>query len=339
MNDTAPASGGLGNPRILLVDDSRLARAAMRDILEAAGYQNIVEATSAAEAFGLLGLGKPGVAERPAVDLVLLDGVLPDMDGISACRMIKADERLARVPVIMVTAREGLGNLSDAFAAGVMDYIAKPIGEVELLARVRSAISFKQESDRRRRKEEELFKLAGRFAEANKELRRITNLDGLTGVANRRFFDQEFERQWRRSQRSQTPLAVLMMDIDHFKLYNDRYGHQQGDECLRAVARALQARAKRPADLVARYGGEEFVALLPETPAVGVLALAREMCSAVAGLGLEHASSPVAPHVTLSVGAAWAMPARDRAKEELLADADRALYRAKDQGRNRAVAA
>jgi diguanylate cyclase (GGDEF)-like protein len=321
-----------------VVDDSRLARAAILGILQAIGLCDAQEAATVAQAFDLLGLGRPGPQGGPGFDLVLLDVVMPDMDGISACRRIKAEPRLREVPVIMVTAQSDVDSLHEAFAAGAMDYITKPIREVELLARVRSALALKHESDRRRKKEEELVKLARQLALANQELKLLSNRDGLTGVANRRFFDQELAREWNRAQRAGASLAVLMIDIDHFKLYNDRYGHQQGDECLRAVARALAAQVGRPGDLLARYGGEEFAAVLPHTNVEGALKVAETMCQAVRGLAITHRASLVDDHVTISLGLAAVVPAQELSRMALLKAADQALYQAKHQGRNRATA-
>lgn len=173
----------------------------------------------------------------------------------------------------------------------------------------------------------------------NARLDELSHRDGLLGIANRRRFDARLLEEWRRSARGQTPLSLLMIDVDHFKLYNDRYGHPAGDRCLQAVARAAAAStAKRPADLLARYGGEELVVLLPETPAPGALQVARGIQAAIAALHLPHADSPVAPEVTVSIGAATLQARPGSEAVALLAAADGALYSAKTTGRNRVVA-
>jgi diguanylate cyclase (GGDEF)-like protein len=323
--------------RVLVVDDSRLARAAIVSILRGVGLRDVQEAATVSQAFALLGVDLPESSGTP-FDLVLLDVVMPDLDGISACRRLKAEKSLRHVPVIMVTAQSDMESLREAFQAGAMDYITKPIREVELLARVHSALTLKRESDRRLKKEQELVKLARQLAHANQELRLLSNRDGLTGVANRRFFEQEFDREWNRAQRAGHPLAVLMMDIDHFKLYNDHYGHQQGDECLREVARTLAAQVGRPGDLLARYGGEEFVAVLPQTAREGALKVAEGMCQAVRSLAIKHSASRVDDNLTISLGLAAVVPTQDSTRGALLRAADQALYQAKQQGRNRAVA-
>jgi diguanylate cyclase (GGDEF)-like protein len=167
-------------------------------------------------------------------------------------------------------------------------------------------------------------------------LRKLAYMDGLTGLANRRHFDTTLQAEWRRCRRSGKPLALVMLDIDHFKLYNDRYGHQQGDEALKAVATALRTGLARPHDLVARYGGEEFVCLLPECDLAGARHKAQALCRAVQALGLEHKGSLVASVVTISAGVASQVPDGDSTPEALLAQADAHLYRAKQRGRNRA---
>jgi len=181
----------------------------------------------------------------------------------------------------------------------------------------------------------------GALAEANARLEALSNRDGLLGIANRRYFDSALDSEWRRAMRNGQPLSLLMIDVDHFKLYNDCYGHPQGDSCLQALARAVQlpGTPKRPGDLVARYGGEELVVLLPNTALHGAVATARTIQRAVADLHIAHAGSPVAAEVTLSIGVATLLPERHTEPRLLLAAADRALYAAKNSGRNRVVCA
>jgi len=187
------------------------------------------------------------------------------------------------------------------------------------------------------RKYEQLRQTEALLQQANEELFRLATTDALTGIANRRSFDDHLEREWRRMVREQSPLSLLMADIDFFKNYNDRYGHQAGDACLHAVAEAIRSRACRPGDFIARYGGEEFVVILPGTPAAGALYIAEEIRRAVRALEIPHADSRVDAFVTLSLGVAQTVPAAGRTPEALLREADRALYAAKNQGRNRVV--
>jgi diguanylate cyclase (GGDEF)-like protein len=176
-----------------------------------------------------------------------------------------------------------------------------------------------------------------KLANANRELERLAHLDGLTGLANRRCFDDYLALEWRRMQREGQSLSLIMADVDFFKAYNDTYGHPQGDECLKAVARELDRCTKRPADLAARYGGEEFAIVLPNTPLEGALTIARTIQECVKQLDLEHERSEIAASVTLSLGVASCVPQPELSWEGLLQLADKALYRAKKSGRDRVI--
>lgn len=173
----------------------------------------------------------------------------------------------------------------------------------------------------------------------NAELKKLVDIDGLTGVANRRHFDERLEDEWRRARRAQYPVALLMIDIDFFKNYNDEYGHQKGDACLKAVAAALQLHAQRPGDLTARYGGEEFAIILPHVTLESAFALGQQICQGVAGEQIEHKASSIAPVVTVSVGATSMVPDADTLAVHLVETADQALYRSKQSGRNRCSSA
>ena len=172
----------------------------------------------------------------------------------------------------------------------------------------------------------------------NRKLEELSNTDGLLGIANRRYFDERLDAEWKRSAREHLPLSLLMLDVDHFKRYKDTYGHQAGDECLKAVARAAASTLKRPTDLLARYGGEEMAVVLPNVLLGGATVVAQEIMQALSVLHIAHADSPVSDHVTLSIGAATMMPERTGRAEALISAADRGLYLAKQSGRDRICA-
>lgn len=184
-----------------------------------------------------------------------------------------------------------------------------------------------------------LLKASGELERANQRLEQLSTLDGLTNIPNHRHFQERLDMEWRRARREKKPLALLMIDIDFFKFLNDAKGHQAGDECLRQISRALTKCLRRPGDVVARYGGEEFAAILPGLDLENGKVLAERARAAVEGLGIEHPASPVGRFVTTSVGVASMVPDRMNTSDTLVAAADRALYRAKQKGRNRVEAA
>jgi len=319
---------------ILIVDDSRLSRHIIKSILKTAGYTDIIVAESAHEAFKILDhKGQEGADSK--IDLILMDIEMPGIDGIEACQRIKTNKRYEDIPIIVVTAFDKTDKLDAAFSSGAMDYIAKPVNEVELVARVRSALRLKQEIDGRKAREQELIEIKRQLEEANKLLMRIALLDGLTGVANRRHFEEVLNNEWKRALRRNMPLSLLMIDIDFFKLYNDTCGHLAGDECLKKVAKKIKANLKRAGDLAARYGGEEFAVILPDTDARGAAVVAERIRQGIVNLKIIHPASHVSKYVTVSLGGAAVIPSPNSSPQQLISVADKALYQAKQGGRNR----
>ena len=270
--------------------------------------------------FAISGEDALRMARESAPDLILLDAEMPGMSGFLVCEALKADSELAHVPVIFVTShREPTFEVS-GFELGAADFIAKPLNPPLVLARVKAQLRVKRLAD---------------------ELRRIAATDGLTGVANRRRFDEALEQEWGSARRAGDALALMMIDVDHFKAFNDLYGHPAGDACLRSLAQAMSCACLRPADLVARYGGEEFAVLLPRTSRVGAEHVARALLDAIDALAIAHAGSATAARVTVSVGIASCDADRASVRytaKDLVQAADKALYAAKNAGRGRASA-
>ena len=288
---------------ILIVDDEPL-NCRLLEVMLGSDYETHI-ALSGQEALIL--------AEQHQPDLILLDVLMPEMDGFEVFRRLRMIESLVNIPVIFVTALEEEADESYGLRLGAADYITKPYNLEITQLRVKNHLAFKRQRDL---------------------LVTISLSDGLTGISNRRRFDEFLELEWKRAVRSGTTLSLLLIDIDCFKQYNDAYGHVSGDECLRKIARALSETLKRPFDLVARYGGEEFGCILPETDAAGALHVAKILRKKVESLRIPHDCSQVAPCATVSVGVASMVPSLSMSFITLVEEADVALYAAKAGGRN-----
>jgi two-component system chemotaxis family response regulator WspR len=314
---------------VLLVDDQPIVAEAIRRMLADQPDIQLVTCDNAPAAI-------PRAREvRPSV--ILQDLVMPEVDGFTLVRFFRADPGTSAIPIIVLSSKEDPRDKSRAFEVGASDYLVKIPDKIELVARVRAHSKSYLAQLERDEAYRALEALKQELEIKNQELARLSIQDGLTGVSNRRHFDQVLSQECRRAQRDKNPLSLLLVDVDFFKRYNDTYGHQAGDDCLRQVAAVLAQSTRRPSDLGARYGGEEFAIILPNTVEEGAYVVGENLRAAVCALNLPHARSDVAPHVTLSVGVATQNGGEHLTPEALIAQADAALYAAKLQGRNRCV--
>jgi diguanylate cyclase (GGDEF)-like protein len=310
-------------PKILIVDDSATIRTALVTAVQAMKHEAI-PAENGEKAVELF------IAERPS--LVLLDVKMPGMDGYETARRIRAAQPDEWTPIIFLSASEYDQDLERAIESGGDDYLVKPVSSVVLSAKIRAL----QRLDQMRRK---LMEVSKDLSAANQRLEMLVHQDGLTGIPNRRALDYLVEQQFAHATRAKEPLSIVLCDVDHFKAYNDRYGHLAGDECLRKIAAAVARSCKRTSDFAARYGGEEFALLLPDTPTAGALQVVEAARREVAMLSIPHEASGTSKIVTLSGGVATLAPGQDKRPADLIARADGALYEAKRLGRNRSVSA
>lgn len=279
------------------------------------------------------------MAEAARVTVILQDLVMPDIDGMMLLRFLRGHPATRALPIIVLSSKEEATDKSEAFRHGASDYLVKLPDKIELIARIRAHSRSYLAQQQRDQAYRDLRELQRQLEQKNEELQRLSFQDGLTGIPNRRIFDQTLAGEWKRGLREHQPLGLLLIDIDYFKPYNDNYGHQGGDDCLVQVAQTLRAQLKRGGDMVARYGGEEFAVILPGTDVEGAARIAQELCEAVAARRMPHAHSAAASYVSVSIGVASVLPGAPEGAAELVAAADAALYEAKAAGRNRFAAA
>jgi diguanylate cyclase (GGDEF)-like protein len=294
----------VGIPQILVVDDQAINIRTIYEVLK--NEYEVLMAMSGEDALAQVSKHHP--------DLILLDVMMPEMDGHQVCKKLKDDPDTAHIPVIFITAQNDDDQEVYGFEIGAVDFISKPINPVILKARIRNQLALKIQLD---------------------FMRNMALVDGLTGVGNRRRFDDELQKHWRQALREQRPIALLLIDVDYFKRFNDRYGHQAGDICLKSIAKILNEVLRRPVDLFCRYGGEEFAAVLPYTDKQGAQRIAEIMIESVQNLKIPHEESDVWDTVTISIGVVSVIPNVQTSAQLLTEWADNALYRAKSAGRNR----
>jgi len=293
--------------KVLIVDDDPLNRLVLEKTLKDEHDVFLVESGEKALTF----------VKTTQVDLIILDVIMPGIDGYEVLVQLKENPITQSVPIIFISANRSHDDEAKGLELGAMDYITKPFSPSIVRVRVRNQLLIKQKNDL---------------------LEMLASIDGLTEIPNRRYLDENLSREWRRSKRSGTPLSVLLMDIDHFKRYNDCYGHRAGDECLKEVAQVLAAQCERGSDFIARYGGEEFAAVLPGVGKADAIEFANKIRSAVNALDIEHKASLNADHITISIGIATTESGQIYAEQALLEEADLGLYAAKDEGRDRIIA-
>jgi len=336
--NTSPSSSGLASAMpglaserrivVFLVDDQPIIGEAVRRAVANDPDIEFHYCSVASEAVSMASALQPTV--------IMQDLVMPDVDGMILVHLYQMHPALRHVPIIVLSSKEDAAVKSLAFATGAADYLVKLPDTIELIARIRHHSHSYLNRLERDAAYRELTENQRQLIEMNEALRRLSDVDGLTGLSNRRYLDSYLETEWRRALRDQEAFSILMVDVDDFKAYNDAYGHLAGDEVLKLVATAMRQCAQRPADLAARYGGEEFTMVLPATPHAGAQRVADLILGSVRGLAIPHRGAS-AVCITVSIGGASTVPSRGESYAPLLEAADRALYDAKRAGKNRAV--
>jgi len=304
--------------KVLLVDDTKTDQLIMKACLQDLGHE-VVIGQNGVEAVEIYNTDRP--------DLILMDVIMPEMNGLQAAIEIRKDTS-DWIPIIFLSARVSSGDITEGINAGGDDYLTKPVDQKILVAKLKAM-------ERIAKMRQKLLKVSSELEFANKELKLLVNLDGLTGLSNRRNLDRMLKMEMIRSVRYKQPLTVMLADIDYFKAFNDNYGHLEGDECLKKVAQALSSVCKRSTDLVARYGGEEFAVLLPDTTAENAMIEAEKLRAAVESLNIPHEHSSASSYCTVSIGVHTIMVEKSDTPESLLQKADTGLYQAKETGRNK----
>jgi two-component system chemotaxis family response regulator WspR len=323
LSDTSPNN----TINVLLVDDQQMVAEAIKRML----------ADDADIEFHYTDQPMSAINMAIEVDatIILQDLVMPDIDGMTLVRYYRANKKTADIPIIVLSSKEDPVIKSDAFYSGANDYLVKLPDKIELLARIRSHAKHYLMKLERDAAFMALREMQKQLEDTNAELERLSSLDGLTGLANRRTFDETLSDEVKRSSRENSIFSLILADIDFFKAYNDNYGHLGGDECLKQVADILKQTASRPGDLAARYGGEEFALILPATDKNGAMTVCQNLRAAINKSCISHEHSSASEHVTISMGIATCDPAQGTSPENIIENADKALYSSKENGRDR----
>ena len=306
--------------KILIIDDTPANIQILHAVLGDA--YSIFFATSGREGIEL--------AAKELPDLIFLDIMMPEMDGYEVCRQLKGDPLTRQIPIIFITAMSTVEDEAKGLELGAIDYITKPFSPPIVNARVKNHLELKRHRDL-------LEKVTIELDKKNLALNLLAREDALTGLANRRYFNEVLESEITRAQRSRQLLSLILCDVDFFKNYNDHYGHVAGDKCLQVIGQLLLRTFKRASDLPARYGGEEFAVIFPDTPPGNAGLITEKLRQGMMAQAIPHAFSTVAEVVTISIGMVEAPPNKERNAEWYIQAADKALYQAKERGRNQVV--
>jgi diguanylate cyclase (GGDEF) domain/hemerythrin-like metal-binding domain len=319
-------------PSILIVDDRPENLISLEALLRDDNI-NIVTANSGEKALSIM--------IEMEFSLVLMDVQMPEMDGFEVASLMRGMKKTRNIPIIFVTAiSKEQQYIFKGYEVGAIDYIYKPIDSVILKSKVQVFLElFKQkklyqiQAIELENRVKELEYVKAELEEANRLLSHLSSHDGLTGILNRRSFDEIVEREWNKCYQENSSISIILLDVDFFKKYNDIYGHVAGDNCLKLIAKTISKTAIKPSDYAVRYGGEEFAVILPKTNEEEALKVAEQIRLNIKDLGIEHRGSSI-PEVTVSLGIAESKPSRSNSIENMIHRADKALYRAKCLGRN-----
>ncbi len=319
--------------KILIVDDRPENLLVLESLIDDPKIE-LLKATSGMDALGY--------TLDHELALVLLDVNMPEMDGYEVAELMRGNKLTRNIPIIFVTAEhKEKAHIFKGYDSGAVDYLFKPLEPAVLLGKIKIFLelfyqreALEEKSAELNRRLGELQDLQQQLEETNQQLTLLSTTDGLTGLYNRRRFDEIFLAEWKRGTRNNQPLSILLVDIDHFKNYNDRFGHLCGDATLKTVANKLKNTARKQIDTIARYGGEEFIAILPETDSDGAMKIAERMRIEIEGLAISNPIDAQKINITVSIGVATIVPSQSQKAVDLIAEADKNLYKAKAAGRN-----